>query len=91
MREMFGTYLIFPLSKQSSGVVYDGSAMYCGCSINQDTHTGPNLLVPLLNALTRFRLEKYRYQRMLFSDRYTIGMCDYSAFYGSRMTTLMGL
>ena len=40
-------------------VVYDGFAQYYGRSINQDTHTGPDILVPFLNVLTRFRLGKY--------------------------------
>ena len=40
-------------------VVYNGSTEFHGCSINQETLTGPDLLEPLLYVITRFRLGQY--------------------------------
>ena len=40
-------------------VVYDGFREFHGKSINQETHTESDLLEPLLNVITCFRLGKY--------------------------------
>ena len=55
-------------------VVYDGSTEFCGKSINQETLTGPDLLEPLLNVITRFHLKKYAVIADLKECFYQIGI-----------------
>jgi hypothetical protein len=53
-------YLPHFSTKQSKfRVVYDGSAGYKGKVINDEIFSGPDLMVPLFDVITRFRMGKY--------------------------------
>ena len=53
-------YLTFFVTKQvKPRVVYDGTAVVSGASLNQAVLSGINLLNDLVEVLTRFRLDKY--------------------------------
>jgi len=68
-------YLSYFLTSQSKPrVVYDGSAIYEGSSINNCIHSGPNLINPLASVLTKFRMGQYA----LMAD---ISKCFFSRCY----------
>ena len=53
-------YLPYFLTNQSKPrVVYDGSATFEGCCVNDSTYLGPDLLNPLAHVLAKFRMGEY--------------------------------
>ena len=65
----------FSMKQDKFRVVYDSSAEFQNKSINNEILSGPDLLVPLLDVITRFQMGKYALiadlKEYFFSDWYT--------------------